>query len=259
MAGLIPQGFFQFLDINGDPLVGGTVGYFDPASPGTTKPIFADPGQTIPVSNPVTLDLAGRPATGGSEVGIWGTGQYLMTVRAFDGTLQWTALTQAPLALSDLTALQTQITNETNARIAADAAEANARAAEDTALQNEINTTNSNLAATNANLTAETNARIAEDTNLQNQINALTPGGGGSPNILAGTATNNASGSIRVNFSTPFAATPAFVATPIGLGLTAPTTLEASVDSAGATIFFFQDGVLTTNLISCSWIASRFA
>ena|SRR5215510_13833759 len=98
MAGLLPYGFLQFLDANGNPLAGGNVAYFEPASPGTFKQIWADADQTVIASNPVTLNSAGRPETGGSEIGIFGIGSYRMIVSDFNGALQWSALTYEPLS-----------------------------------------------------------------------------------------------------------------------------------------------------------------
>jgi len=98
MAGLLPFGVLQFLDGNGNPLAGGNVVYEDPAAPGVLKTIWADEAQTIPIANPVTLNSAGRPETGGSEVGVFGTGSYRMFVNDFNNALQWSALTYEPLS-----------------------------------------------------------------------------------------------------------------------------------------------------------------
>jgi hypothetical protein len=197
MAGLLPFGFLQFLDANGNPLAGGSVGYFDPASPGTLKAIFADPGQATPVSNPVVLDTAGRPATGGSEVGIWGTGQYLMTVRNNVGALQWTALTVSDITTADLAA-------ETAARVAAD----NSINSQLAVIENALGTIEAAIAVLENddttlinNLAAETAARTAADTNLQNQINAFQPGGA-SGNVTAktGSSVTASTGELSVVF-----------------------------------------------------------
>lgn len=99
-ASLVPLGFLTFWDANGDPLAGGSVGYYDPAAPGVLKAIWANSTQTVPLTNPVPLDAAGRPQTGGSEVSIYGTGQYRMIVNNLNGALQWSALTDSPLSTS---------------------------------------------------------------------------------------------------------------------------------------------------------------
>lgn len=197
MADLVPLGFLTFLDANGDPLAGGSVGYYDPASPGTLTPVWADSGQTIPLQNPVPLDAAGRPFSGGSEVGVWGNGTYRMIVRDVNNALQWSALTTV-VSSTDISGLQAQITAETNARIAADDAEGTARFNADNLLSSQI--------------TAETNRATAAEANLQNQINALSAG---MPTTSIQHGISNvvgATGTARVTFPSPYTGTPAVVA-----------------------------------------------
>jgi hypothetical protein len=192
VPGLLPPGFLQFLDSNGDPLAGGSVGYFDPASPGTLKPIFADQDGTVAVTNPVPLDQAGRPFSGGSEVGIWGTGQYRMTVRDAVGALQWSAITANVSDSSAIAAetaariagdqnLQTQIVNEVT----------RAQTAENN-LQIAINSEASTRQAFDTNLQTEI-------TNLQNEINGLVPpASSGNVSAMTGSSTTGSFGEVSI-------------------------------------------------------------
>jgi len=54
-----PVGIQQFFDANGDPLAGGTLGFFL-AGTTTPSPAYADVNLTVPLANPVVLDAAGR-------------------------------------------------------------------------------------------------------------------------------------------------------------------------------------------------------
>ncbi|WP_421925465.1 hypothetical protein [Neoaquamicrobium sediminum] len=72
-------------------------------------------------------------------------------------------------AIVDTASLQAEIDAEESARIAADSAEATARANADTTLQNNIN---AEAAARSAAISSEATARAAADTALQNNINA---------------------------------------------------------------------------------------
>lgn len=80
-ASLVPNGKQQFIDINGAPLVGGTVGMFVPntLTPATT---WEDSGQTIPNANPIVLDSRGQCI-------IYGTGSYRQILSDVDGNLIW--------------------------------------------------------------------------------------------------------------------------------------------------------------------------
>jgi hypothetical protein len=89
MAVLMPIGIRQYLDANGDPLVGGSVAFAQPGTGGSTlSPVWADEDQTIPLHNPVPLNAAGQPYSGGSAVSIWGSGTYEEIVKnATGGTI----------------------------------------------------------------------------------------------------------------------------------------------------------------------------
>ena len=96
-ASLVPQAVLQFCDSNGQPLVGGTVGFYVPNTT-TLGTIWADAGQLTQLPNPIGLDAAGRPATAAGEVGIFGDAQYKMTVLDINGNNIWSGLTQDPLS-----------------------------------------------------------------------------------------------------------------------------------------------------------------
>jgi hypothetical protein len=59
VGALSPVAIQQFFDANGDPLAGGFLESFL-AGTMTPSPIYSDPALTIPLSNPVVLDGAGR-------------------------------------------------------------------------------------------------------------------------------------------------------------------------------------------------------
>jgi hypothetical protein len=92
MAVLMPIGIRQYLDANGDPLVGGSVAFAQPGTGGSTlSPVWADEDQTIPLHNPVPLNAAGQPFSGGSAVSIWGSGAYEEIVKNAIGSTISTA------------------------------------------------------------------------------------------------------------------------------------------------------------------------
>lgn len=68
MSRIIPA-FTQFFDDNGDPLINGKLKFLESGTNNTDKDTFADTDETIPNSNPVLLDGAGRcPNVFGSGV-----------------------------------------------------------------------------------------------------------------------------------------------------------------------------------------------
>lgn len=90
-ATLLPNGKQQFLDDNGDPLVGGKVYFYIPATT-TPKNTYQDEDQTILNTNPVILDARG-------EAIIYGTGRYReLLTDALDNTI-YDVLTQDVLSL----------------------------------------------------------------------------------------------------------------------------------------------------------------
>jgi hypothetical protein len=83
----------QFTDGNGRPLVAGSVAYCEPGTGGANyRPIWADEAETIPLENPCPLDASGIPFSGGSQVTLWGIGEYEMFLRDVNGVLIYSAL-----------------------------------------------------------------------------------------------------------------------------------------------------------------------
>ena len=90
---LLPNGRQQFLDGNGNPLAGGSVGFYIPGTL-TLKTVWSDQGQATPLPNPVPLDGAGEPSTGSAPCGIFGRGLYRQIVKDAFGQTVWDQLTQ---------------------------------------------------------------------------------------------------------------------------------------------------------------------
>ena len=86
-ASLLPNGKQQFLDGNGNPLVGGSVYFYVPTT-STLKTTWQNSGQTILNTNPVILDAAG-------EAIIYGDGTYRQVVYDALGNLIWDQLTSS--------------------------------------------------------------------------------------------------------------------------------------------------------------------
>lgn len=93
---LLPPAEQQFCDANGAPLAGGSVSTF---IPGTSTPsvTYQDSAGTIPNTNPVILDAAGRAI-------IWGSGSYRTVVKDVAGNLIYDQVTSpsTPTGLSSL-------------------------------------------------------------------------------------------------------------------------------------------------------------
>src|SRR5215467_987362 len=81
MTLILPNGRQTFLDQNGDPISGGSIYSY---VPGTTTPksTYVDEGMTVPNSNPVILDQAGRCT-------MWGAGLFRQVAYDMFGNLQW--------------------------------------------------------------------------------------------------------------------------------------------------------------------------
>jgi len=86
MALTLPPGKTQFLDAAGNPLVGGYVFHYIPAT-STPKTTYQDIDATIPNTNPVVLDAAG-------EAVIFGDGAYRQVVTDALGNQIWDEVTQ---------------------------------------------------------------------------------------------------------------------------------------------------------------------
>lgn len=85
MATLLPTPEVQFIDANGNPLAGGTVDFYIPATT-TRKTTWQDSGQVAANTNPVTLDAAGRAI-------IYGSGVYRAVVKDASGVTIYDQLT----------------------------------------------------------------------------------------------------------------------------------------------------------------------
>lgn len=82
---LLPNGEQTFLDVNGDPLGGGSVSFYIPSTL-TPKNTWSNKAQTTLNTNPVGLDAAGRAI-------IYGTGSYRQIVKDAFGNTIWDQLT----------------------------------------------------------------------------------------------------------------------------------------------------------------------
>lgn len=84
-ASLLPNAVQQFFDNNGKPLSSGSVEFQVPNTT-TKKQVWKDAGKTLPWTNPITLNAAGRPP---GDLGIYGDGDYTQTVKDRNGNLIW--------------------------------------------------------------------------------------------------------------------------------------------------------------------------
>lgn len=82
MSVLLLPPIFQFFDNNGDPLANGFV-YTYAAGTTTPQATFTDSTGTIAAPNPIELNAAGRPTSGGGA--IWGDGAYKFIVKDANG------------------------------------------------------------------------------------------------------------------------------------------------------------------------------
>lgn len=87
MTGLLPNGQQQFCDANGAPLAGGSVYFYEPGT-STPKDTYQDSGLSVPNSNPVILNAAGRAT-------IWGNGSFRQVVYDQFDNLIWDQVTSA--------------------------------------------------------------------------------------------------------------------------------------------------------------------
>lgn len=86
---LLPNGRQVFIDANGKPLAGGSVGMYEPGT-FTPQTTWQDPGGLAANVNPVPLDAAGSAL-------IYGIGQYRQIVKDANGVTLWDALTYGVL------------------------------------------------------------------------------------------------------------------------------------------------------------------
>lgn len=88
MSQLLPNGKQQFIDINGKPLVGGTVTTYLVGT-STPNPTWQDPAQTILNTNPVVLDARGQCV-------MYGTGSFRQVVNDVASNLIWDQVVTDP-------------------------------------------------------------------------------------------------------------------------------------------------------------------
>jgi hypothetical protein len=88
---IMPSPRFTGLDVNADPVPGGLLWTY---IAGTSTPVatYSDVGLTVPHANPIVLNSAGRPASGGSELGVYLTpgSSYKFVLQTATGALVWT-------------------------------------------------------------------------------------------------------------------------------------------------------------------------
>ncbi len=89
-AAILPNGKSQFIDINGKPLVGGTVTFYEPGTL-ILKDTWQDDAQSILNTNPIVLDSRGQAI-------IYGYGKYRQRVKDSLGNLIWDEITNAPFS-----------------------------------------------------------------------------------------------------------------------------------------------------------------
>lgn len=85
MTALLPNAQQQFCDSNGQPLAAGSVFFYEV---GTTTPkgTYQDQALSVPNTNPVILNAAGRAM-------IWGSGNYRQVVYDVFGNMIWDQVT----------------------------------------------------------------------------------------------------------------------------------------------------------------------
>lgn len=88
-ASILPNGYTQYFDNDGNPLSSGKVYFYIPNTL-TFKTTWQNSGKTVTNTNPVTLDAAGRAL-------IYGDGSYRQILNKANGDLVWDAVTTSPL------------------------------------------------------------------------------------------------------------------------------------------------------------------
>lgn len=85
MTTLLPNAQQQFYDSNGQPLAAGTVQFYEVGTT-TPKATYQDQALSVPNTNPVILDAAGRAT-------IWGSGNYRQILADVNGNVIWDGVT----------------------------------------------------------------------------------------------------------------------------------------------------------------------
>lgn len=104
-ASLLPLALTSFADANGNPLAGGSVGFYIPGTL-TASQTWADAAQTILNTQPVILDAAGRCI-------VYGVGSYRTIVKDALGNTIWDAVTTD--TLGQVTTLRSDLASLTDA------------------------------------------------------------------------------------------------------------------------------------------------
>lgn len=102
-ATFIPPGKQTFVDENGFPLVGGTIGMYIPGTL-VVKNTWQDIGQTVINTDPIILNARGQCV-------IYGTGTYRQTLRDALGNLVWDQVVSADSGSGGLGGLTKTITH----------------------------------------------------------------------------------------------------------------------------------------------------
>src|SRR5579859_495724 len=84
-ASILPPAETTFFDANGNPLSAGTIDFYVPSTT-TRKTTWQDAAETIPNTNPVVLDSAGKAL-------ILGSGSYRQVVKDKNQNLIWDQVT----------------------------------------------------------------------------------------------------------------------------------------------------------------------
>lgn len=196
----------QWVDADGNPYAGGTVGTY---VPGTTTPksTWFDMEGTAFNSNPVVLDAAGRAK-------IYGDGDYRLIVHDAGGQLVFDAETTSivsvamqPVVSAPTVAAAASLLGieDWSSQIAAETARAEAKEAD---LGGAINAEHDRAVTAEdsiaTGLSQEVTNRTNADTNLQNQINTLSAEIS-TATTRAGNVTCDASGNFSITFTPAFA------------------------------------------------------
>src|SRR5258708_404925 len=86
-ASILPPAKTSFFDSNGNPITAGTIDFYIPSTT-TRKTTWQDAAETVPNTNPVVLDSAGRAL-------ILGSGSYRQVVKDKLGNLIWDQVTSS--------------------------------------------------------------------------------------------------------------------------------------------------------------------
>lgn len=264
MVAPVPPGAWQFIDADGRPYAGGTIGTY---VVGTTTPknTWADHLAAALNPNPIVLDAAGRCT-------MFGDGEFRLMLRDQAGNLVYdqyaTTLVSAamqPVIVAPDLATARRLMGIDDAIAAAVLVETNRALAAEAALQAAINAAISSLTAL---IEAETARAEAKETELQNNlaqeraeriaaddaINGRIGAGGG---IRAGTGLSDSNGNIVITFDPSFTSACTFFVVTIP-GTTLPNVAwsaetwvgEVSYPSDGLSRIGFIGSIVSTSTVT---------